>query len=148
MKKPGSNSDFLCDRDKELHGAFMHLLRTRSDLSLREMFAEAARQPASRFWVSTYRAAIVVAQMLRGLQPANMIPKKMEMYAEITRRVILKLEKNPNQPLVRAVTEVVESPAPEFYLTPESSRVIIYRIRRRRKQASGLFSSSTAATTI
>ena len=107
MKNSGSTSDFIADRDRELHASFMHVLRTATDMPLRRMFGAAARRPASRFWVSETRAAIVITETM-GLDPGLC--------------------------LQHAVNEAVYEEAPEFYLTDESARSIIYRMRQRRRR--------------
>lgn len=129
MKKPGSVSDFTPQRDRELLAAFKNQLHLLGDVPLPEIFHRAARQPASRFWVSERRAAAVVSKMLKGDLILSMNPKKREMYYEIFRRVERILNERPGCCLTDAVFEAVNSPAPEFYLTPKSARVMIYRLR-------------------
>ncbi len=73
--------------------------------------------------------------MMRGVAPDNMMPQKLKMYEEILRRVEGIRARKPGHPLSDAVFEAVNSPAPEFYLTDDSARVIIYRLRARRKAA-------------
>lgn len=138
MKKPGNKSDFIEDRNHDLHRNFMEVLRTSKDLPLRLMFGEAAKRPASRFWVSESRAAIVIGAMMRGEADDRMFEKRKDMYQEIYRRVIKKMNDNPKLCMTHAVNETVYEPAPEFYLTSESARSIIYRMRQRKKLLSKL----------
>lgn len=138
MKKRGSTSDFTGERDRELYAAFLEELRTTRDIPLRELFARAASRPASRFWVSERRAADVISAMLRGANPDSvekMYPRRREMYEEILRRVRAKMNADPTLCMTHAVDEAVCEPAPSFYLTDESARCIIYRIRRRVRAA-------------
>ena len=132
MKKTGSTSDFMVERDRDLHRSFMEVLRT-SRAPLREMFGMAARRTSRRFWVSEERAAIVVGAMLRGETDEKMIPKRREMFEEILRRVKRRMDSEPGLCMTHAVAAVVHEAAPEFYLTDESARSIIYRIRRKRR---------------
>lgn len=134
MKNSGSTSDFIADRDRELHASFMHVLRTATDMPLRRMFGAAARRRASRFWVSETRAAIVISAMMRGCAPERMYQKRKEMYDELCRRVTEKMRLDPDLCLQHAVNEAVYEEAPEFYLTDESARSIIYRMRQRRRR--------------
>lgn len=133
MKKTGSISDFTPQRDKELHAAFMDVLRNTQGVPLREMFGLAARRPASRFWVSETRAAIVISAMLQGKELPGMLTKRREMYEELLRRTKAKMAERPGLCMTHAVCEAVCEPAPEFYLTDESARSIIYRARQRRR---------------
>lgn len=134
MKRPGSTSDFIEHRNRELHKSFLSVLRTES-MPLRLMFGAAASRPAPRFWVSERRAADVIGRMMRGLPDEGMLPKRREMFEEILRRVRAKMEADPSMCMTAAVAETVNEPAPEFYMTPESARSVIYRMRRRARLA-------------
>lgn len=133
MKKRGNHIEHNEERDRDLHRSFMEVLRTATDTPLRDMFGEAARRPSRRFWVSEGRAAIVIGAMIRGESNRRMNPKRREMYDEIYRRVISKMNADPGLCMTHAVNETIYEEAPEFYLTPESARSIIYRMRQRRR---------------
>lgn len=135
MKKKGSNIEFLVARDRELHRHFIDILQNSVGVPLRDMFGMAARRPCSRFWVSEVHATEVIAAMLRGERPLRQLPKRAEMYDELLRRVVEWRRIHPGHPLSDAVFACVNSPAPEFYLTDKSARVIIYNIRARRHGA-------------
>lgn len=129
MKKQGNSGDYMPQRNEELLKAFKQELVHLGALSHDEIFARAARREASRFWVGEQRASVVVSRMFKGDKLQNMNPTRRRMYYEIFRRVKMIMEKNPKQTLSSAVFEAVNSPAPEFYLTDKSARVIIYRLR-------------------
>ncbi len=129
MKKKGAVSDFGKQRNEELRRAFKAQLHLIGEIPTAELFARAARMPASRFWVSERRAAEVVSKMLKGDRLPGMNPKKREMYMEIFLRAREHLRREPEITVTEATFRAVNSPAPEFYLTPKSARVIIYRIR-------------------
>lgn len=131
MKKLGSTSDFTAQRDKELMAAFRQELIESRGVPLRELFGRAAKRPCSRFWVSELRAAEVISKMLQGVYPENTPPQKGRMYEEILKRVKEWRSHHPGQPLSNAIFEVVNSVAPEFYISEKSTRVIIYRLRRK-----------------
>ena len=135
MKKSGSISEFIEQRDRELAAAFREILLS-ADMPLSEMFAAAAKRPCSRFWVGESRAFRVIKEMLEGHTSTQtgsaMLVKKQEMYGEILRRVKERLSADSGCSLEQAVHEAENSPAPEFYITEKSARVIIYRIRRRK----------------
>lgn len=137
MKKQGNKSDFLQDRDRDLHRNFMEILRSAVGIPLSEMFGMAARRPASRFWVSEERAAIVIGAMMRGESLSRMNAKRRDMYMEIYRRVSAKMSSDPELCMTHAVAETLYEPAPEFYLTDESARSIIYRSRQKRRRHVG-----------
>lgn len=133
MKKRGSTSDFMAQRDHELLMNFRKELMESRGIPLRELFGRAARRPASRFWVSELRAAEVISAMMRGVASEKMVPQKKRMYEELLRRVEAWRSDNPGRPLSDAIFEAVNSEAPEFYITDASARVIIYRLRANRR---------------
>lgn len=53
------------------------------------------------------------------------------MYDEILKRTLNVIKGNPEISLINAVRRVVVEKAPEFYITPESAILIIYRIKKR-----------------
>lgn len=129
MKKKGSVIEFKQQRDKELLAAFRQQLSNLGTLPLEELFTRASLTPTSRFWVSERRAMIVVSQMIKGDRLLTMNHKRREMFYEIYYRVKDLLQKNPAMTLTEAAFRAVNSPAPEFYLTPKSARAMIYRLR-------------------
>lgn len=139
MRKIGSVSDFSEDRNRELLKVFYALLEKESRQGIEDVFMRAIKAPASRFWVSERRAAAVVGRMnSKGdTALARMLPARREMYREIYRRYLLEREERPKESMVGLVSEIVNSPAPEFYLTFKSARVILYRfmaaMRERRR---------------
>lgn len=129
MKKKGAVSDFTKQRNEELKNAFKAQLYLLGTIPTEELFTRAAKMPASRFWVSERRAAEVISKMLKGDMMFGMNRKKREMYVEILIRVREEMRREPGITVTEATFRAVNSPAPEFYLTPKSARVIIYRIR-------------------
>ncbi len=130
MKKIGSVAEFGPQRDRELLAAFKAQLHNLGHLPLKEMFRRAAETKTSRFWVSERRAAIVISSMLKGDRLEYMSPKRREMYYEIF-KIFKKIRlRSPEMTIYDAAYEAVNSEAPEFYLTPKSAKVLIYRARR------------------
>lgn len=129
MKKKGSVADFTPQRNDELLKAFRNQMYMLGSLPIAELFNRAAMSPASRFWVSEHRALVVISRMLKGDRILTMNPKKREMFFEIFHRVSRILEDEPGLTLTEAVFRAVNSPAPQFYLTPKSARTMIYRLR-------------------
>lgn len=129
MKKKGSVVEFKEQRNEELLRAFRAQLSNLGELPLTELFERTSMTPASRFWVSERRAMMVMSKMLKGDTLDSMNPKRREMFQEIFRRVKHILAEEPGISLIEASFRVVNSPAPEFYLTPQSARTMIYRLR-------------------
>lgn len=111
------------------------LIMTTEGVPLGGLYAMAAQSPCSRFWVSEKRAAEVISRMMRGEDTdVKSLPLRNKMYRELLRRVQEWQAQNPGHPLTDAVFAAVNSPAPEFYVTPESAKVIISRIMQRKRR--------------
>ena len=133
MKKKGTISQLQHERDDDLMRAFQQELAGRPHILLPEVLNAVVSSPSKRFWVTSERAAIVIYNMMNGDELEHMLPLKRKMFREIYRRV-MKLKANYPQLSIPILTEqVVAEPAPEFYITPGSAKVIISRIRKRRR---------------
>jgi hypothetical protein len=73
--------------------------------------------------------------LYRGEDLSGMNEERRRMYSEIYRRVRAALQKDPERCIYHLVFEVVNSPAPEFYLTADSAKILIYAARRKRNCA-------------
>ena len=130
MKPHGSNSEFKQQRNDDLMRAYHELIKSAQYILMPEIYRKVVDMPTRRFWISEGRAAIVISAMMKGDTLENMGPLKREMYNEIYSRVIKLREKKPDLPIIQLVEMVVEQPAPKFYLTPGSAKVLICKIRK------------------
>lgn len=130
MKPHGSNSEFKQQRNDDLMRAYHELIKSAQYILMPEIYHKVVNMPTRRFWISEGRAAIVISAMMKGDTLENMGPLKREMYNEIYSRVIKLREKKPDLPIIQLVEMVVEQPAPKFYLTPGSAKVLICKIRK------------------
>ena len=110
--------------------AYHELIKSAQYILMPEIYHKVVDMPTRRFWISEGRAAIVISAMMKGDTLENMGPLKREMYNEIYSRVIKLREKKPDLPIIQLVEMVVEQPAPKFYLTPGSAKVLICKIRK------------------
>ena len=131
MRREGSKSEFGEQRDRELYAAFRRILVQAEGIPLAEMFGMAAKCAASRFWVGEHRATDVISVMLRGGDISGMYPEKQRMYREILRRVREMRKERSDAALYHLVFEAVNQPAPEFYLTAKTVKVLVYQWRRK-----------------
>ncbi|MDE5653743.1 MAG: hypothetical protein K2G75_07030 [Muribaculaceae bacterium] len=138
MRKQGSVSEFTSQRDAEIVKKFRRCLAQARVLDMDEIFMKVSRLPVERFYVSEVRALQVVkAYRQTGIWPVR-TPVRREMFAEIDRRVTMLMSRRPELKFREAVFEVVNSPAPSFYLTPRSCRTLIYSVLQRvRRKKSG-----------
>lgn len=129
MKYFGSILDFTRERNADLMRVYRNKLAEASTIVMPVIFALVAESPASRFWVSEERAAIVISAMAAGKPMPRMRSSKREMFEEIYRRYVALRERHPDRSVYELVTTIVNQPAPKFYLTPRTVGEFIYRIK-------------------
>lgn len=129
MKYFGSILDFTRERNADLMRAFRACLHEADTIVMPRIFELVAESPASRFWVSEERAAIVISAMAAGKPLLRMRSNKREMFEEIYRRFLIERKKHPKKSIYELVTDIVNQPAPKFYLTPRTVGEFIYRIK-------------------
>lgn len=71
MKYYGSVLDFTEQRNKELMNAYRKHIIEANVVIIPEIFKRVANSPASRFWVSEERAAVVIAAMMQEKKNAQ-----------------------------------------------------------------------------
>lgn len=130
MKPHGSHYEYEEQRNDNLMAVYHEIIVKADYVRMPDIYKQVANSPSRRFWVSEERAAIVVSSMMRGDKLENMRPLKREMYNEIYSRAMKLREKHPTMPISQLVTQIIEQPAPKFYLTPGSAKVIICKIRK------------------
>lgn len=130
MKHPGSHFEYETERNNDLLRAYKEAIQEASYICVDKLYKEIVNKPSKRFWVSEERAAIVVSQLMKGRAPMNMQPLRREMFVEIHRRVVELKKTEPQASLSALVFKVLRQPAPKFYLTPGSAKVIICKIKR------------------
>lgn len=129
MKYFGSILDFTKERNADLMRVYRARLAEASIIVMPVIFELVAESPASRFWVSEERAAIVISAMAAGKPMPRMRSNKREMFTEIYRRYLVMREDYPDKSVYELVTKIVNQPAPKFYLTPRTVGEFIYRIK-------------------
>lgn len=131
MKPFGSILEFTRERNADLMRAYRYQIGRTRNIRMREIRNAIVNMPASRFYVSEERATIVVSALLSGRDlPESMRPAKREMFSEIYRRVLELRKKHPSATVFQLVCEVVNSPAPKFYMRPRAAMDIIYKIKK------------------
>jgi len=130
MKKAGAFFEYEDARNSDLMRAYREELRLHQGEPLMVVFRAAVNRPSQRFWVSEERAAIVVSAMTRGVKLEKMGANKREMYQEIYNRVMEARKRNPEESIYNLTFDIVNGPAPKFYLTPSSAKVIVHKIKK------------------
>lgn len=129
MKYFGSILDFTKQRNADLMRAFRRQLAAADFIVMPDIFELVAESPSARFWVSEERAAIVISAMAAGKPMPRMRSNKREMFEEIYRRFLVARNNNPGKTVYELVADIVNQPAPKFYLTPRTVGEFIYRIK-------------------
>ena len=130
MKNVGAIFEYEEERNRDLMRAYKEQLASHENKDLQSVLNRVVEMPSKRFWVSEERAAIVISEMMigKGLKVKGKV--KREMYNEIYRRVV-ELKKSQSGMSVYDLTfMVVTGPAPKFYLTPGSAKVIIHKVKK------------------
>lgn len=126
MKKLNCKCEFASERSELLLQNFRKSLARQSIISLKRAFSDAVETPAPRFWVSEARAMRVITMMMKNQDILEgMHSEKRQMYLEIYKRVMAIKKESPETSLGDIVFEVVNSPAPRFYLTWHSAKQLI-----------------------
>lgn len=130
MKSFGSILTFTRERNAALLKAYREQVNAAGFVRLNEIGEKIVNSPSPRFWVSEERAAAVVSAIMRG-KPVleTMRPTKREMFEEIHRRVVALKKLHPDWYLCELVQEVVNSPAPKFYMEVSSALERLFKIR-------------------
>lgn len=130
MKNVGAIFEYEEERNKDLMRAYKEQLALRENKDLQSVLNRVVEMPSKRFWVSEERAAIVISEMKRGKGLKIKGKVKREMYHEIFRRVEELQRKHPEMSIYDLTFMVVTGPAPKFYLTPGSAKVIIHKVKK------------------
>lgn len=131
MKHQGSVMEYSEDRMRDLMRAYDEYISSCEYIRMPDVYAAIVNMPARRFWVSDTRATKVIYSMLKGDRLRGMRPLKKEMYIDILKRVKKIRSKHPGMSLKKCCEIVVESPAPKFYLTPGTAKVMVCKYRKK-----------------
>lgn len=129
MKNFGSVFEYEQERNNNLLRLYHQLISEVKFICSEEIYRKMADSPSDRFWVSEERALIVVLQIMKGDTLLGMSKNKRDMFFEIYRRATIMKQKYPTLSLTKIMFKVVRQPAPKFYLTEGSIKVIISKIK-------------------
>ncbi|MDD4713174.1 MAG: hypothetical protein PHP34_07585 [Bacteroidales bacterium] len=124
----------ISERDKDLLRAYREVLeKTGYPFSLTEVMEKTVKKPAKRFYAS-FRYVYECIKALKDGRPIRYQQKEKErMIYEIWERVQVEEKCNPDIKLNELVENILDSPAPEFFLKPSSAEVILCKAKRRQQ---------------
>ena len=127
MKHSGNVAEYTEERDAALFKCFLLIRNADPSKMVTTCFMEAVSMPAPRFFIGETRAYAVVSALRKGAILNLLSPPRRRMFEEIARRVDILMKENPSTDLMQAVVDVINAPAPEFYITPGRCCKLIYR---------------------
>ena len=138
MKHKGALMEYFQERSDDLMRAYDEYIESCDYIRMPDVYNNIVNMPSRRVWVSDIRAALVVSAMMKGkAHLEKMCPSKREMYEEIYSRVMVMYTDYPDKTISELCSMVVMQPAPKFYLTPGSAKIMVCKARKewvRRKQ--------------
>ena len=131
MKHHGAMMEYAEERMQDLMRAYDEYISSCVYIRMPDVYAAIVNMQSQRFWVSDIRATKVIYAMLRGVPLKDMRPLKREMFEEILRRVLALRKKRPELTIRTCCSIVVAQPAPKFYLTPGSAKIMVCKARKK-----------------
>lgn len=130
MKSIGDKAEYIPARNKDLYEVYKRKVSETRQIRLLDVLGEVVKSPAKRFYIGERQAQVAVTSLLNGRPVPGVRPERRRMYDEIYRRCLDAMSGGRAVPLAELVREVIAQPAPEFYLTPGSAKVILHYIRK------------------
>lgn len=121
------------DRDKDLFDVFIKKMsESKYPICLTDVLKEVVKHPAKRFYVSSRRAHEIIVRIRNG-EDVKLSPERERMFHCIMELVEEQEAKYNDKPLKHIIEDIIDQPAPEFYLKPSSAKIILHHERRRQK---------------
>ena len=131
MKHHGAIMEYAEERIKDLMRAYDEYISSCVHIRMPDVYAAIVNMESMRFWVSEIRATKIIYAMLRGVPLKGMRPLKREMFEEILKRVLDLKKRRPELTIRECCCIVVAQPAPKFYLTPGSAKIMVCKARKK-----------------
>lgn len=115
----------------------MKLLSSKNPLvSQKEIVEHAVKSTAPRFFTSYESARRLISLMIRKKRLPIINKNRIEMYKEIYRRFLKKSKEQINKyGCYRLLEEIIDSPAPSFYMDSETFQGTLYKALRERSNS-------------
>ena len=119
-------------KGKDVVNALYKAMSENQGKKMSELFDIARKMEAPRFYISFHEARRFVSMLDRGLELPLKNENKKRMYQELYNR--LKKKRGDKKAGYTLLTEIITSPAPEFYMEAEAFRQIFYKTIRSKKK--------------
>lgn len=129
------------ERAEALYSAYKEGLESGRFASMREASRFVSKQPAPSFFISARQAAFFIKRILAGISLINLSTgqrnKIWRLYDCYTQWVSDHNDKAGTLTCERIMEELVDQPAPEFYMSAEAVRRILQKKTREARRAFG-----------
>lgn len=121
-------------RKKDVLNSFFESIKevrkTKPFATQEDIIRHAARSKAPRFYVTFENARRFVSLLMRKKKLPLTNSNKLDMYKEIYRRYIKRVKESGIRYKYVILEQIIEEPAPSFYLNEETFRGIVYKTLR------------------
>lgn len=119
-------------RDKDLFEVYRKVLdEIEPPFQLKDILRRVVLHEAKRFYVSERFVYETIRDMLAGNEVEIQSPERRRMINDVYKKVVSQREKYPGKVLKHIVEEVLDEPAPEFYLKVSSAKTILCNLKKR-----------------
>jgi hypothetical protein len=129
-----NNNTIREERKHDVVDCFFESLRelrkTRPYVTQEEVIHHAANREAPRFYVTFENARRFVSMLMRKKKLPLMNLNKIRMYKEIYHRYMKRVKDSSKRYKYVILEQIIEEPAPSFYLDEETFRGIVYKSLR------------------
>lgn len=116
---------------KSFFNSLKEVRKTKPHATLDEIIKHAVKSEAPRFYVTFENARRFVSMMVRNKKLPLINNNKIAMYKEIYRRYRERMKNCSTRYKYVILEQIIEEPAPSFYLDEETFRGIVYRSLRK-----------------
>ncbi len=122
-------------RDRDLYAAYVEGLRQRTFASLGEASEYARKQTAPQYYISARTASLLIHKIQNKVSLIDVHESSRRRIWQLYDRYQEYLRENPDTKEAREIIleKLVETPAPEFFLSGSRAKHIIIEERRRRR---------------
>lgn len=122
-------------RDRDLYAAYVEGLRTRTFSSLGEAAEYARKQKAPQYYISARAASLLIGKIQGNISLIDVHENSRRRIWDLYEKFQEHCKNNPDSKESREIIfeRLVETPAPEFFLTNSRAKHIIMEERRKRR---------------
>jgi len=127
-------------RDRDLYETYVKAIREKEFASMGDAAEYARLQPASQFYLSARTASLLIGRIESYISLIDLNDMSRKRIWELYDRYVSYRKENPFSGLTREriLEELVEQPAPEYYLSQgRAKHIIMYERRKVRKKIMG-----------